>query len=66
MDAELAPLEQKILLIANLCQSLRAENQKLRQQLAAAQGENRLLANRIQEAKGRIETLLERIPEDAA
>lgn len=65
MDAELAALEQKIHLIANLCQSLRVENQKLRQQLAGAQGENRQLASRIQEAKNRIEALLERIPEDA-
>ncbi|WP_223264483.1 hypothetical protein [Sulfuriferula plumbiphila] len=49
-----------------MCQNLRTENQKLRQQIAAATGEQKLLAERMTQARVRIEALLEKIPEDEA
>lgn len=63
MEAELNALEQKINQTVELCQRLRAENQQLRQQLAAATNENRQLADKVGEAKSRLESLLRQIPE---
>lgn len=64
MDAELTALEEKINQFVQLCQHLRAENTQLRQQLATALNENKRLTDRIQGARTRLETLLEKIPED--
>ena len=66
MESELNALESKIQQLAQLCQNLRTENQKLRQQIAAATGEHKLLAERMTQARTRIETLLEKIPEGEA
>ena len=66
MESELNALESKIQQITQLCQNLRTENQKLRQQIAAATGEQQLLAQRMAQARTRIETLLEKIPEGEA
>ncbi len=66
MESELNALESKIQQMAQLCQNLRTENQKLRQQIAAATGEKKLLAERMTQARARIETLLEKIPEGEA
>lgn len=66
MESELNALESKIQQVAQLCQNLRTENQKLRQQIAAATGEQKLLAERMTLARTRIEALLEKIPEDEA
>ncbi|HUW27712.1 MAG TPA: hypothetical protein VMV97_03815 [Sulfuriferula sp.] len=66
MESELNALESKIQQMVQLCQNLRTENQKLRQQIAAATGEQQLLAQRMAQARTRIETLLEKIPEGEA
>ncbi|BBP05876.1 hypothetical protein TPL01_07840 [Sulfuriferula plumbiphila] len=66
MESELNALESKIQQMVQLCQNLRTENQKLRQQIAAATGEQKLLAERMTQARVRIEALLEKIPEDEA
>lgn len=50
--------------MVQLCQNLRTENQKLRQQIAALGSENRLLSERMNHARTRMETLLEKIPGD--
>lgn len=63
MEAELNALEQKINQAVGLCQRLRAENQQLRQQLAASTNENKQLADKVSEAKNRLESLLRQIPE---
>ena len=63
MDTELATLEEKIRQAARLCARLRDENQGLRQQLAALQGDKRQLAEKIDGARNRLETLLKQIPE---
>lgn len=64
MDAELSSLEEKINQFVALCQRLRADNHDLRQQLASAQNENKQLNDKIADAKTRLESLLNQIPEE--
>jgi cell division protein ZapB len=64
MDVELKSLEDKISQFVALCQRLRTDNHELRQQLAAAQSDNKQLTDRIGDAKTRLEALLSRIPEE--
>jgi cell division protein ZapB len=66
VDAELKSLEHKITQFIGLCQRLRQDNHQLRQQLATALNENRLLADKISSATSRLENLLNQIPEDDA
>ena len=66
MEAELKSLEKKISQFVELCQRLRADNQQLRQQLAAALNEKRQLEEKISNATSRLESLLNQIPEDNA
>jgi cell division protein ZapB len=65
MEADLVALEEKIAQLARLCQKLRGDNTQLRQQLALAQTENKRLADKVNVAKTRIETLLNQIPDNA-
>lgn len=65
MEAELHSLEEKINQTVQLCQRLRAENQQLRQQLASSENDNKLLTEKIHGARGRLEALLTKIPENA-
>ena len=66
MDTELKSLEQKITHFVELCQRLRKDNHELRQQLATALNQNRLLEEKISSATSRLENLLNQIPEDDA
>jgi cell division protein ZapB len=66
MDAELKSLEQKINEVAEYCQRLRADNHQLRQQLASALDENQRLGQKIDSATGRLENLLNQLPEEDA
>ena len=66
MEAELKSLEKKISQFAELCQRMRADNQQLRQQLAAVLDEKRQLEEKISNATSRLESLLNQIPEDNA
>jgi len=66
VDAELKSLEQKIAQLVELCQRLRQDNHQLRQQLATALNENRLLEEKIASATSRLENLLNQMPEDEA
>jgi cell division protein ZapB len=66
VDAELQSLEQKIAQLVELCQRLRQDNHQVRQQLATALNENRLLEEKIAGATSRLENLLNQIPEDEA
>jgi cell division protein ZapB len=63
MESELNSLESKIQQMLELCQNLRTENQKLRQQIAALGGDNKVLTERMIYARTRMESLLEKIPE---
>lgn len=62
MDKELASLEQKIRQTAELCLRLRKENQSLRQELAASQQQIRQLNSRLDEAKTRLDAVIDKIP----
>lgn len=66
MEAELKSLEDKINQFVELTHRLRADNQQLRQQLAAALNANKQLEEKIGSATGRLENLLQQIPDDAA
>ncbi|MBU1690399.1 MAG: hypothetical protein KJ958_05970 [Gammaproteobacteria bacterium] len=66
MEAELKALEDKITQLVQLCARLRTENIHLRQQLATAQNEGKHLTEKINGARGRLESLLDQIPEDDA
>ncbi len=66
MEAELKALEHKIELFVQLNQRLRAENLQLRQQMANVQNENKHLFDKIHGARGRLEALLDQIPEEEA
>lgn len=60
---ELDDLEGKLNLLLEQWQALRAENLRLRQQVVAMENTNKLLSDRLAEAKGRVEALYNRIPE---
>jgi cell division protein ZapB len=63
MDSEITALEEKIRQTARLCQRLRDENRGLRSQLAALLGDKKQLAEKIDGARVRLETLLKQIPD---
>jgi cell division protein ZapB len=62
MDADLKSLESKIAQFVELCQRLRADNQQLRQQLAAAVNQAKRLEDKVNTATTRLETLLAQMP----
>ncbi|MDN5753920.1 MAG: hypothetical protein L0H15_11715 [Nitrosospira sp.] len=62
MESELQSLEEKIDQFVRLCQQLRSENIRLRQQLAGAASENKHLTEKISTAASRLEALLTQIP----
>ncbi len=64
MDTELSALEEKVGYLVEFCHNLRTENHQLRQELAVALNENKQMSDKINAAKGRLETLLARIPEN--
>ena len=64
MDVELKSLEDKINQFVALCQRLRTDNHELRQQLASAHNDNKQLSEKIGDAKTRLESLLNQIPEE--
>lgn len=64
MHAELDTLEAKIRQVAELCHTLRQENITLRQQVLAAQQDNKQLTTRLEAARTRLQALLETLPED--
>ncbi len=62
MFEELDRLAERISQLALLAQQLRDENHNLRKDLAASQAEARLLRSRLDAARARIETLIEKLP----
>ena len=62
MDAELKSLEGKLRQFVEVCQRLRADNQRLRQQLASAASQSKRLEEKVQVATSRLEILLTQIP----
>jgi cell division protein FtsB len=65
MDSELAALEQRLGLLIAHAKILRATNDNLRRDLAAAEARNQALSERVAEAKRRLDLLVARLPESA-
>jgi len=63
MDPDLLALEDRVRQVAELCQRLRAENSDLRQRMAQLTDHNKLLADKIDGAKVRLQGLLGQLPE---
>ena len=63
MDAELTALEEKIRLAAALCKQLGDENRDLRSKLATLSIDRSRLAEKVDGARTRLESLLKQIPE---
>jgi len=66
MINELNALESKIAQVASLCRTLRAENAKLKQQLASVESDRESLVQRMDAARDRLEQLAEQLPEAKA
>ena len=62
METEFNSLEAKVAQFVSLCERLRAENDDLKQQLAAARVDAKRLHEKIDGAKARLEGLLSRLP----
>lgn len=62
VEAEFNSLEEKVAQFVSLCERLRAENNDLRQQLAAARTDAKRLHEKIHSATARLEGLLARLP----
>ncbi len=64
MDIELEALEQQIEAAVQLIQQLQAENDVLKNQIAAAEEERLQLRHAITTARERLESLADKLPED--
>ncbi|HEV8108216.1 MAG TPA: DUF904 domain-containing protein [Burkholderiales bacterium] len=62
VEAEFNSLEEKVAQFVSLCERLRAENNDLRKQLAAAHSDAKRLHEKIDSATTRLEGLLSRLP----
>ncbi|HMW78731.1 hypothetical protein [Accumulibacter sp.] len=60
---ELLALESRVTEVVALCHALRAENDGLKDQLAAAQAEKHQLVERMGEARSRLERITAQLPE---
>ncbi|WP_306602851.1 hypothetical protein [Azonexus sp.] len=65
MNSEFEALEAKIEQVVALVHQLRAENEVLKNQMAAAEEERLHLRSTMTAARERLEGLMEKIPEDA-
>lgn len=63
MQAELDALENKLALILERFHAMREENLHLRQQVVSLENANKQLSERLGEARGRMESLLNKIPD---
>lgn len=64
MDAPLASLEQKVAQVIALCETLRAENHRLRDRVGALEGEKEALMERMTTARTRLEGLMDKLPRE--
>jgi cell division protein ZapB len=62
MNDELGGLEGKVAQVVALCTSLRDENVRLRGRVSALEDEKEALAERMSEARTRLEGLMDRLP----
>ena len=64
MDAELIKLEQQIEQLISLYEGLKEENRGLRLRTAELEGANHALAGKVRDAVARVESLLQKLPEN--
>jgi len=64
MESDLKVLEEKLMQLIELCQSLRSENLQLRQDLAQAQDDTRQLKEQMAQASTKLEALIDRLPQE--
>jgi uncharacterized protein (TIGR02449 family) len=64
MNSELEALENKVEQVVALVQQLRAENEVLKNQMAAAEVERLHLRQTMTAARERLEGLMDKLPED--
>jgi cell division septum initiation protein DivIVA len=65
MDTDLEELEAKIEQVVALVHQLRAENEVLKNQIAEAEADRLHLRRSMTAARERLESLMDRLPEDA-
>ena len=65
MNTDIEVLEGKVEQVIALVHQLRAENEVLRNQIAAAEAERLYLRQRMTLARERLEGLVDKLPEDA-
>ncbi|WP_412478258.1 hypothetical protein [Azonexus sp. IMCC34839] len=65
MNTELEALEAKIEQVVDLVLKLRAENEVLRNQMAAAEAERLHLRQTMTAARERLEKLMDKLPEES-
>ncbi len=65
MMSEMEALEHKVEQVLTLVQQLRAENEVLKNQIAAADAERLTLRQAMHTARERLELLMTKLPEDA-
>lgn len=63
MLEQLDDLEGKLSLLLERWQALRQENLRLRQQVVALENDNKLLTERLAEARQRVEKLYNQLPD---
>ena len=63
MRDDLAALEAKLALFIAQFEAMRAENRSLRTQVASLEADRRGLQEKVEAARGRLKSLLERLPE---
>lgn len=64
LDQDLEILERKVTSLIAHTRALRAANEALRRELTTAQNRNRALAERVLEAKTRIDALMAKLPSE--
>jgi cell division protein ZapB len=62
---ELEKLEQKLAQLVALAQQVREENRDLRMQMTRLENENKSLQDKVNAARGKLESLIERLPNAA-
>jgi regulator of replication initiation timing len=65
LEQELDRIAERVATLARLAMSLREENQALRIAVDQRDGENKLLRDRLDTARERVETLIARMPADS-
>ena len=63
MHAELDDLESKLAQLLERYQAMRGENLRLRQQVVSLENANKRLSDRLDEARGRMESLFNKLPD---